>query len=496
MLNLDRPALRARLDDHPEDVAARAALYRDLLDTGEASLDGLRVAAGLRDPAAIAALTDLITTERANRVEPWLMQLQGLPVDHLDLPEAEVGWLDALAGLPLRSLVLDRPRFACGRAVWRRLPALRLESLEISTFSRADDSSGLPSLERLRRLKLHTHGEDFDDTFVDQLAGGVLEELSLNYCDEVTDDGLRELSRLTLRSLTLERAAGITSRGVARLRGHPLEHLAVGWNSALSDDPSCLSGLTSLRSLSLDQCDAGDAVLQAIRHLPIERLSLDSAYVTEDGLAELDGMPLTDLALKCPSQLGSLGDTLDALRGLPLKRLALGDMRGFSERGLSHLEGFALESLDLSLNEVTAKGLKHLAGLPLKALDLGFCRGFDGKALRALVELGLPLERLDLGGLQLRDADLACLRQLPLRHLGLYDSPWLTDAGVAHLAGMPLQHLTIGADPGESKLTSGAVPALAQLPLETLWLPNCSGIDADGWARLAALPARVSGPGI
>ena len=134
--------------------------------------------------------------------------------------------------------------------------------------------------------------------------------------------------------------------------------------------------------------------------------------------------------------------------------------------------------------------------MPLKALDLGFCRGFDGKALRALVELGLPLERLDLGGLQLRDADLACLRQLPLRHLGLYDSPWLTDAGVAHLAGMPLQHLTIGADPGESKLTSGAVPALAQLPLETLWLPNCSGIDADGWARLAALPARVSGPGI
>ena len=458
------------MTDEPRSLAARVAQYRELLDTGEASLDGLRVAAGLRDPAAVAALAHLNVTARANRVEPWLMHLQGLPVDHLDLPGAEAGWLDALAGLPLRSLKLDGPRFACGRAVWRRLPALRLESLEIDGFSRADDGTGLPSLERLRRLSLRTHGDDLGDTFVEQLAGGVLEHLSLNRADEVTDDGLRALSRLTLRSLSLEKAGGITARGVTLLRGHPIEHLALGSTTAFSDDPSCLSGLRALKSLHLDGCHAGDPVLEVIRRLPIEQLSLRGASVSEAGLA--------------------------GLAGLPLKRLALGDLRGFNEQGLSHLRGHALESLDLSLNDVSAEGLRRLAGLPLKSLRLDFCDGIDGEALRVLAGLGLPLEHLSLGGLDLRDADLACLRQLPLRHLSLHDSPWLTDAGVAQLAALPLQHLTLGAGPGESKLTSAAVTALAELPLETLWLPNAAGIDPAGWARLATLPARVTGPGL
>lgn len=477
-------------------LSVRAAQYHHLLDTGEASLDGLRVAAGLRDPAAVAALATLDTTARANRIEPWLMHLQGLPVEHLDLPRAEAGWLDALAGLPLRSLKLESPRFACGRAVWRRLPALRLESLEIEGFGRADDGSGLPSLERLRRLSLSTRSEDFGDTFIEQLAGGVLEDLTLDGTEEVTDDGLRALSRLSLRSLALETADGITARGLSLLRGHPLEHLALGATPAFSDDPSCLAGLRSLRSLRIEQCYVVDAVLESLRGLPLERLALHRAYITEHGLAALAGMPLTELELKSPQRLGSLAGTLDALRGLPLKRLTLSDLRGFSERELSHLRGHTIESLDLSLNEVTAEGLRHLAGLPLTSLNLGFCEGIDGEALRVLAELRLPLERLDLGGLALRDADLAVLRQLPLRELSLYESPWLTDAGVAQLAGLSLQHLTIAAGPGESQLTSAAVATLAELPLGTLWLPNADGIDAAGWARLAAMPARVTGPGI
>ncbi|MGP0011381.1 MAG: leucine-rich repeat domain-containing protein, partial [Pseudomonas sp.] len=49
----------AQLSATPDDIAARASLYRALLDSGEASLDGLRVAAGLRDPAAIAVVAQL-----------------------------------------------------------------------------------------------------------------------------------------------------------------------------------------------------------------------------------------------------------------------------------------------------------------------------------------------------------------------------------------------------------------------------------------------------
>jgi len=478
------------------DLAARTEQYLHLLDTGEASLEGVRVAAGLRDPAAGAALATLHTPARANRVEPWLMHLQGLPVDHLELPHPEAGWLDALAALPLRSLKLAGPRFTCGRSLWRRLPALRLESLEIDGFSRADDGSGLPSLERLRRLTLRTRSDDFGDTFIEQLAGGVLEELSLNGTEEVTDDGLRALSRLSMRSLALEEADGITARGLALLRAHPLEHLAVGSTSAFSDDPSCLAGLRMLRSLRIEHGYIVDGVLESLRHMPLERLSLHGGYVTEQGLAALAGRPLAELELKSPQRLESLAATLDALRGLPLKRLTLSDLRGFDERELTHLRGHAVEALDLSLNDITAEGLRHLAGLPLKSLDLGFCQGIDGDALRVLAGLGLPLEHLELGGLHLRDTDLACLRQLPLRSLCLYESPWLTDAGVSQLAGLPLQHLRIETGPGESKLTSASVATFVELPLETLSLSNAAEIDTAGWARLAALPARVIGPGI
>ncbi len=199
-------------------------------------------------------------------------------------------------------------------------------------------------------------------------------------------------------------------------------------------------------------------------------------------------------------------ERLDTLHGFPLKRLGLCDVQGISADTLADLSGLALESLDLSLNEITHKELEQLAGLPLKRLNLNFCNGVDDKALRTLVELGLPLEELEIGGLNLRDADLACLRGLPLQRLGLYDSPWLTDAGVAHLAPLPLQSLTalpislqsltLTTGPGESQITTTAVSVLEALPLQRLLLQNCTGIDADGWDRLAKLPARVIGPGI
>lgn len=43
---------------------------------------------------------------------------------------------------------------------------------------------------------------------------------------------------------------------------------------------------------------------------------------------------------------------------------------------------------------------------------------------------------LDTGEASARGTlDAAALRQLPLRELSLYESPWLTDAGLAQLAG-------------------------------------------------------------
>ncbi|UZE01725.1 leucine-rich repeat domain-containing protein [Pseudomonas mediterranea] len=493
MQTSNRSALIAHLATAPGDIAARAALYRDLLDTAEVSLEGLRVAAGLCDPAAMAVIDRLNTTPHRNRPGPLLPQLRGLPVDHVALDDAESHWLDALAGLPLRTLILNGPRFSCGPDIWRRLPGVALEHLEISSFARDDDATSLPSLERLRCLKLDTYGEDFDDSFLRQLGGSRLQELSLNRCDDLTDDGLRALSPLKLRSLTLKRAGELTSAGMRHLCTHPLEQLTISSSGAILQDPSWLADMTALRSLSLDDCYASDSLLDAIRDLPIERLSLHSAYLCEDDFAGLEGMPLADLDLKCSRQVI---ERLDVLHGFPLKHLGLSDVQGIDAQTLRDLEGLGLESLDLSLNEVNWKMLKQLAGLPLKRLNLSFCQGMDGKTLRKLTELGLPLEQLEISGLDLRDADLVCLRDMPLQRLGLYESPWLTDAGVAHLAGLPLRDLTLAAGPGESQLTTAMVPVLERLPLERLLLSNCSGISTEGWDRLARLSAHVSGPGI
>ncbi|MDO7897281.1 leucine-rich repeat domain-containing protein [Pseudomonas citrulli] len=493
MPTADRDALLTRLSHAPDDVAARASLYRDLLDTGEGSLEGVRVAAGLRDPAAMAVIAALNATPHCNRPGPLLPQLRGLPVDHVALDGAEPQWLDALAGLPLRSLVLSGPRFSCGPQIWRRLPGVALETLEISGFARQDDATSLPSLERLRHLTLDTYGEDFNDSFLRQLGGSPLQALSLNRCDDITDDGLRALSSLPLRSLTLKGAGELTPAGMRHLCASPLEQLTIGSCGAIVRDPAWLSELTALRALNLNDCYASEDTLQAIRDLPLERLSLHSAYVCADDFDGLEGMPLAELDLKASRMMI---ERLDVLHAFPLKRLGLSDVQGISAQTLGDLEGLGLESLDLSLNEVSWKALKQLAGLPLKRLSLSFCQGVDGKVLRKLVELGLPLEELEISGLDLRDDDLACLRHLPLRRLGLYESPWLTDAGVAHLAGLPLRDLTLEAGPGESRLTSAMVPVLERLPLERLWLRNGSRISADGWNRLARLPAHVTGPGI
>lgn len=493
MQTSNRSALIAQLATAPDDIAARAVRYRDLLDTAEVSLEGLRVAAGLCDPAAMAVIAQLNTTPHRNRPGPLLSQLRGLPVDHVELDNAEPHWLDALAGLPLRTLILNGPRFSCGPDIWRRLPGVALEHLEISSFARDDDATSLPSLERLRCLKLDTYGEDFDDNFLRQLGGSRLQELSLNSCDDLTDDGLRALSSFKLRSLTLKCAGELTSAGMRHLCAHPLEQLTISSSGAILQDPSWLADMTALRSLSLDDCYASNTLIDAIRDLPLERLSLHSAYLCEDDFEGLEGMPLADLDLKCSRQVI---ERLDVLHGFPLKHLGLSDVQGIDAQTLRDLEGLGLESLDLSLNEVSWKMLKQLAGLPLKRLNLSFCQGMDGKTLRKLTELGLPLEQLEISGLDLRDADLACLRDMPLRRLGLYESPWLTDAGVAHLAGLPLRDLTLEAGPGESQLTSAMVSVLERLPLERLSLRNGSGISVEGWDRLARLSAYVSGPGI
>lgn len=314
---------------------------------------------------------------------------------------------------------------------------------------------------------------------------------------DATAAHIEQLRGLPLRSLVLRSPGFKFTKAIGQiLQSLPLEHFALNWSTALSHQPACLSGLTGLRSLEMAHAGFNDDCLAAIAKLELRSLNIEASSVTEEGLAHLAGMPLESLSLKGARYLDSLFDTLCALRDLPLKELNLADLNCFSNEDLAALEGFRLEDLDLGLNDVTVEGLTHLAGLPLKRLGLAFAGSLPGSALRLMADLGLPLENLNLSGVELKDADLAGLRRLPLKTLHLHEAPWLTDAGVRLLDGLPLRRLTIGAGPGESRITDACLPVLANLPLQELWLPNCTGISAKGWAQLAALPACVVGPGI
>lgn len=315
--------------------------------------------------------------------------------------------------------------------------------------------------------------------------------------DGATGADIKKLAGLPLRSLVLKRPEFKFTAAIGQvLQSLPLEHLALDWNSELAKHPACLSGLARLSSLKMAHAGFNDECLAAIAKLKLRRLDIAASSISEEGLAHLAGMPLESLSLEGARYLESLRGTLRALRGLPLRNLNLADLNCFSNDDLAELKGFRLEGLDLGLNDVTVEGLAHLAGLPLKRLGLAFVGPLPGSALQLIADLGLPLEDLDLSGAEFEDADLAGLRWLPLKTLRLHETPWLTDAGVLQLGGLPLRNLTIGAGPGESRITDACLPVLTNLPLEELWLPNCTGISAKGWAELAALPARVAGPGI
>lgn len=304
------------------------------------------------------------------------------------------------------------------------------------------------------------------------------------------------LSSMPLRHLSLGRLE-TTAKDMAALGDLPLEQLSLDWSSSAIKDLAWLSCLIRLHSLSISQSGVGSTLLKAVSHLQLRKLDISDAGIDEADLDFLAEMPLESLNLNGGRYLDSLADTLEQLRELPLKHLGMSDLACFSNAELAALDGFSLESLDLSVNPVNHKCLKHLRSLAgLRRLSLSGVESMSGKAIQAIVDCCPGLQFLDIGINDLRDKDLELLNKLPLRELSLYESPWLTDKGVRSLQGMPLRSLTISAGPGESQITDASVSVLEELPLEELCLWNCDGISEDGWSRLAKLPARVVGPGI
>lgn len=237
-----------------------------------------------------------------------------------------------------------------------------------------------------------------------------LEELYLDSCKLVTDDGLAHLRNLSeLRGLNLVNS-GVRGSGLVHLkRLRRLEELSLTSLSVRDSDLAHLSKLSSLERLELSGPHITDAGLAHLKDLTNLRWfeyfgrSLTSAGLIHlRGMSRLEGLVLRGTMVNSLKPLANLQNiTTLNLTGAPIDGVGLAPVAGFSR----------LKSLNLTASQVEDAGLVHVAGLA-------------------------NLNYLTLNGTHVTDAGLVHLANLPrLRHLGLGLTA-ITDAGITSLSNL------------------------------------------------------------
>jgi serine/threonine protein kinase/Leucine-rich repeat (LRR) protein len=448
--------------------------------------------------------------------------LRGMPVRHLDIRNAPLRRLDALANTRLHALHLGKIEVDAST-----INALKVRELHLhgSTLTNIPQLAGA-------YLIVHLHGEA--SSRFSEFADTPLDELHIH-----RPNGANVLDYAPLANFNLN-GIGITDSKLANLdflAGKPLTHLVLH-GPEIAD----LSALTGMPLTALDLSDTGVADIAILTGMPLRQLYLNRTQVAD--LTPLSEMPLEELEL-----MQTPVADLSPLAGVALRRINISSTR---VRELAPLAGMPLSYLHLAatavadiaiaaampLEDVALSGCANLrdisplgecAGLrdlvlpdqvdtlaPLRGLanlravntewdwhrqsakvfwlrqDLAEANpGYDGSGefvldhgrlrevrirnapLRDLSPLaGLPLEVLDLGG-SVRDADLSTLEAMPIRILDLSHSDL---ADIATLSGMPLQQLNLS---GCDRLTS-LVP-LAGMQLHKITLDGCTSLpDLQG----------------
>ncbi|MCA9246171.1 MAG: hypothetical protein KDA42_03620, partial [Planctomycetales bacterium] len=267
----------------------------------------------------------------------------------------------------------------------------------------ADDPSAITALNKLATslkhdddgfvIEVNFRGAQIDDAALAHLAGLARIKSVLLNDTAISDDGLKTIGQLTtLANLDL-RGCKVSNDGMAHL-----------------------VGLDKLRALRLSGQSGATTVdddgMQSIGKLTaLVALPLDFLWVSEEGLAKLDG--------------------LKNLEEIYLARTLVGD------DAMKELQRFPkLKRLRISQTSVTGAGLEHLA--PIKTLvdlDLSENSQLDDAGLAPLADMK-QLTKLNLWRVAMTDEGAAHLAGLTrLEWLNL-DNTQLTDAGLPYLAGM------------------------------------------------------------
>lgn len=273
-----------------------------------------------------------------------------------------------------------------------------LSSLDIGDSQM--DESFLGQLNRLPRLRTLTLGrssvlrgsessfaERLTDTGLKSLWHLPVTSLDLNGCEAVTDAGLKHLYWMgQLKTLNLSGMVNITTKGLFItfvISCHLISSLSLGGcdlKSVYEDGLQFVLRWKPLTSLDIEDCPLfSDLEMSGLRGKALISLSLGRSWtepnlVTDAGLENLAGMPLTHLDLMGSTHI--TGSGFSHLQGTPLASLNLAACREILDSSLALLRGLPLTNLDLQeCTLVTDVGLAHLHGMPLARLDLAGCWG-------------------------------------------------------------------------------------------------------------------------
>jgi Leucine-rich repeat (LRR) protein len=245
--------------------------------------------------------------------------------------------------------------------------AARLQSLDLRGCSQID-AVGLEQLKPLGELNTLKLRGDYLDAACLRLLSSFPKLASLTIEDApLGDDDLAGLSVLPLEDLTLERCFNITDEGLRHFQSlHALGTLALRDIAILGPGLAHLAQLPELRTLRLRQTGIRDESLPLLQKLPhLERLDLVQALITDEGLIAIGKLrSLVQVDLEA-NQLSDAG--LAHLAGLEnLRTLSLAGNEGVTDQSFQVLASLSmLTSLDLSGTAVTDQGLTALkAALP------------------------------------------------------------------------------------------------------------------------------------
>ena len=325
-----------------------------------------------------------------------LKHLPEVPFAHLiDLSQVEFqdGWLADLPGARgLRAVCINSNPTLTDTWVEWLVGLKRLERFYLFDCKKVTDA-GVRALARSETLRAVRLGQMkiSEEALRVLIHSPRLEDLSLDWCEGVTDSLLKEVAGLNdLRSLNLFGCEKISSGGV--------QHLAV---------------LRRLQTLSVGLTKVGDEGMKAVARMEsLETLQLYFTPITDAGVAELG--------------------RLQRLRHIDLSRC-----NAISDRGVEELAKHQeLRSVELNgCSKVTDTGLKTLGQLrELREVNLGACRLVTDVGLREIN--GLPeLRYVYLDGVKVTDAGVRAFltKHTDLEWLGLSDTA-ITDGTVKELA--------------------------------------------------------------